>query len=178
MCIRDSVGDAQVEVPFTVLPDPRSSSSVEDLQAQHDFIAGVCATLTKAHDAITNIRSMRADLNVLKGKVSGEESAALREQIDAAVASLTEVEEALYQTKNESRQDPLNFPIRLTDKLAGVKGSASQGDFRPTAQAYAVRDTLTAAIEAQLGRYQAVLEEAIPAINAAAQKLAVPAIGK
>ncbi|MDA1265654.1 MAG: glycosyl hydrolase [Planctomycetota bacterium] len=175
---RLNVGEAQVEVGFTVLADPRSSASVEDLAAQHDFIAGVCETLTAAHEAITDIRSLRSDLKALKAKVGGEEAAGLRERIDAALATLTAVEEALYQTKNESRQDPLNFPVRLTDKLAGTKGVASSGDFRPTAQAYAVRDELTAAIEAELARYRAVVDGAVPGINAAAQALAVPAIGK
>ena len=58
------------------------------------------------------------------------------------IEALRAIEEALYQTQNESRQDPLNFPIRLNDKLAGVMLSAAIGDHPPTASAVAVRDEL------------------------------------
>ena len=59
---------------------------------------------------------------------------------------MTKVEEALYQTKNRSPQDPLNFPIRLNDKLNALAGSAGGfGDARPTDQAVQVKDELTRA---------------------------------
>jgi photosystem II stability/assembly factor-like uncharacterized protein len=173
---RLTVGEASVETSFQVLPDPRSSASVDDMQAQHDFIAGVCATLTEANGAIEDLRDLRADLQELAGRLGDED--ALKVRVEAAAETLTSVEEALYQTQNQSRQDPLNFPIRLTDKLAGVKGVASMGDFGPTAQAYGVRNELTSAIEAELERYHAVLDEEIPAINAAATERKVPAIGR
>ena len=173
---RLTIGEVTVETPFQVLADPRSSASVSDLQAQHDFIAGICTTLTEAHTAIEDLRELRGDLEGLAGKLDGEGE--LPDRIQAAIDSLTGVEEALYQTQNESRQDPLNFPIRLTDKLSGVKGAASMGDFPPTAQAYQVRDELTAAIEAELAIYQDVVDEALPAINAAAAERGVPAIGR
>ena len=44
---------------------------------------------------------------------------------------MTAVEEALYQTKNRSLQDPLNFPMRLNDKLNAVAALGSLGDYRP-----------------------------------------------
>ena len=65
---------------------------------------------------------------------------------------MTAIEEALYQTKNSSNQDPLNFPIRLNDKLASVTSSASTGDFAPSAQAKAVKQELIAAIDAELSK--------------------------
>ena len=173
---RLTIGEASVETTFEVRPDPRSSATVEDLQAQHDFVASVCAILTEAHEAISDLRGLRDDLNALADKLGDDD--ALKARIGTAVETLTSVEEALYQTRNESRQDPLNFPIRLTDKLAGVKGAAASGDFAPTAQAYAVRDLLTGAIEAELARYREVVEVEVPAINAAATERQVPAIGR
>ena len=64
--------------------------------------------------------------------VDGDEAQALRQLVSDARDTLTEAERALYQTKNESRQDPLNFPIRLNDKLAGVMFGAAFGDNPPT----------------------------------------------
>jgi hypothetical protein len=174
---RLTVGDQTLETSFELLPDPRSSASQEDLVRQHDRIAAICVTLTDAHEAIRDLRTMRADLKTLAGKLAdGEESAALREEIKGAQEILTAVEEALYQTQNESNQDPLNFPVRLTDKLAGVKGSIATGDFAPTRQAEAVADELTGAIEAELARLQEVREVRLASINAAANALAIPAV--
>lgn len=172
---RLTIGESVVETPFTVKQDPRSSSSVADLQAQHDFIAEVCATLTKAHNAIDEMRGLQSDLRELKAKLADE---ALIAEIDSALDELAAVEATLYQTKNESRQDPLNFPIRLTDKLAGVKGAVARGDFAPTQQAVQVKDALTAEIEAALERHATVVSNQVPVINAAAAKLEIPAIGK
>ena len=50
---------------------------------------------------------------------------------DAAKAltqKLTAVEEELYQTKNRASEDPLNFPIKLNNKLAHVLGVVEGSD--------------------------------------------------
>ena len=174
--VRLTVGESAVETRFSVLADPRSSATIEDLRAQHDFIAKACATLTEAHQAIERIRSLREELDSLAAKVT--ENASLTASIDELRAELTSIEEALYQTRNESRQDPLNFPVRLTDKLAGVKDVVATGDFAPTRQAQQVRAELSAAIEHELARLKALTEEALPALNRAAAEAGVPAIGK
>jgi hypothetical protein len=87
-----------------------------------------------------------------------------------------EIEKALYQTKNQSRQDPLNFPVRLNDKLAGVGGLAAIGDFAPTQQDYAVRDELTAAIDAELAKLEQLWQADLPALNEQVLAAAVPAV--
>ncbi|HXO42594.1 MAG TPA: hypothetical protein VN999_14165, partial [Thermoanaerobaculia bacterium] len=71
--------------------------------------------------------------------------AAVRRAAKELDRKLAAVEEALYQTKNHSLEDALNHPIRLDDKLNGVAAEAGIGDYRPTAQAIAVRDRLVAA---------------------------------
>ena len=64
--------------------------------------------------------------------------------------NLTAVEETLYQTKNQSNQDPLNYPIRLNNKLAALGGVVGSAEAAPTAQSYAVYDELVTQIDAQL----------------------------
>lgn len=61
--------------------------------------------------------------------------------------------------------DPLNYPIRLNDKLAGVGDSASAGSFAPTAQQIAVRDELVAQIDAQLATLKAIWDKDLPELN-------------
>jgi len=95
----------------------------------------------------------------------------------ALTDELTAVEEAIYQTKNRSSQDPLNFPIRLNNKIAALAGVVSQGDNKPTDQAQAVFEELSAALQVQLDRMDAALKQRIPAFNAAVGALALPAVG-
>lgn len=171
---RLTVGEGIAEVPFVVLADPRSSASREDLVAQHEFIAACCETLSEAHDTIRELRGVRKRLQDLTQRLPGGEVAIeLREEIKGVEERLGGIEEALYQTQNESRQDPLNFPIRLTDKLAGVKGVAAMGAFAPTAQSYAVRDGLTVEIEGHLEEWRSIRDRDLPRIDSLADEVGV-----
>jgi hypothetical protein len=94
----------------------------------------------------------------------------------ALVKALTEVEEKLYQTKNESPQDPLNYPIRLNNRLSSLVGVVSTGDNRPTKQAADVRDMLLAEIDELLAAQQKVVDDELDGFNEAVRKAKIPAI--
>ncbi len=80
-------------------------------------------------------------------------------------ADLEAVEKALYQTQNRSGQDPLNFPIKLTNKLAHLNSLVSIDDFHPTTQDIMVKNELTAEIEKQLSQFDKVVTEEIRSFN-------------
>lgn len=170
-------GDS-TEVPFEVRPDPRSTTTKADLDEQFAFLLGIRDKLSEVHRGIKRIRSVRADVNALLERVP--EDHAMGDTLRAAARAMLEpmkaVEEALYQTKNRSGQDPLNFPIRLNDKLAGVASTASQGHYQPTDQAYAVRDELVWQIDDELEKLAAVLESRLPAFNALVREAGIPAV--
>ena len=173
------IGDGAARVSFDVEGDPRSYSSDEDLAAQWSFAQETGALLTRAHQGIRDLRAVRADLKGLEDRMAdmeGEAKDALSVRIEAALTEMKEVEETLYQTKNQSRQDPLNFPIRLTDKLAGVRSGAMQGEFGPTAQMHEVAADLGAKIEAALVRLDPIFQDEVPAIDRAARELEVPLV--
>ena len=91
---------------------------------------------------------------------------------------MTVVEEALYQTKNKSGQDPLNFPIRLTNKLAHLNSLTQMGTnyYPPTAAALAVRDELVTSIDGHLITWQEVKTKMIPAFNQMVREKALDVI--
>ncbi|MDG1049458.1 MAG: glycosyl hydrolase, partial [Planctomycetota bacterium] len=158
-----------------VLADPRSDATGMDLVEQYRFARSTGELLTRAHKAIRDLRAAREDLEGLKGRLPETDGVeALEARIDGALEVMKAVEEELYQTKNRSRQDPLNYPIRLTDKLAGVRSGALQGEFRPTAQMVAVAAELSAAIERALERLAPVLDVELREIDAAARALGTP----
>jgi hypothetical protein len=155
------VGDDSTEVAFGIQPDPRSESSIADLQEQFDFLIDVRDKLSETHKAIKQIRSFRTQIKGLVDRIP-EGNSDLVAFADSMVADMTDIEEALYQTKNRSGQDPLNFPIRLNNKLAAVGGVVASGNYRPTDQAYAVRDELTSAIDEELGKWATILDIRVP----------------
>ena len=91
-------------------------------------------------------------------------------------STMTLVEEELYQTKNRSRQDPLNFPIRLTNKLAHLNSLMRGGNFAPTQQAIAVKKELEGKINLELVKFSRIKNEDIPAFNELMREQAVDAI--
>jgi hypothetical protein len=172
---RLTVGDTVLTEPFEVRADPASASDVADLDEQFRFLCEVRDKLTEVHTQIRRIRAVRGQLVELKKRL-GTEAEEIREAADALDEAITAVEEALYQTKNQSPQDPLNFPIRLNDKLAAVAGVAAIGDHAPTAQAWEVKRELEAKIDAELATLAGIWDDRLPALNAMVQGAAVPAL--
>ena len=60
------------------------------------------------------------------------------------------IEENLYQIRNQSGQDPLNFPIKLNNRLAALWRSIENGDAKPTDGSYKVYDELSGELTKQL----------------------------
>ena len=166
-----------LEQTFEILKDPRISSSIAELRHQFDFMQEVNAKVSEAHQAIMDIRAVREQLSHFtkrwKGQKDKEELTAQAEAIDSV---MTEVEQALYQTKNRSRQDPLNYPIKLTNKLAHLNSLIAMGDFPPTQQQLQVKAELTTKIDEQLERFYALKKNDIPTFNKAVKAKAVDVI--
>jgi photosystem II stability/assembly factor-like uncharacterized protein len=136
---------------FKVLPDPRYETGMEDLQAQYDFLLRVRDKLTETHETITLIRTYRTALNELAAKEPRQ-----KKRIDGIVQAITDVEKELYQTQNQSGQDPLNFPIRLNNKLAHLNSIVGTGEYRPTDGAEEVRTEITRQIDVQLTKFREI----------------------
>ncbi|MEA1885913.1 MAG: glycosyl hydrolase [Bacteroidota bacterium] len=160
-----TVNGESVEQEFQVLPDPNSSGNITDLQEQFDFIMDVRNKLTETHQSILNIRKLREDIVEVESKLDSDTHDSILSMTAEIKKNLTAVEEALYQTKNRSRQDPLNYPIKLGNKLAALNGVVATGDWKPTDQSYEVRDMLVSAIDIQLDRLNTIIKERIPELN-------------
>lgn len=158
-------GSTQTE-NFTILPDPRAEVTVADMQKQYDFITEVNETVDRAHQSIKKIRAINGKLDEFIKKYKNEEATkALVEKAKKMKEEFGSIEKELYQTKNRSNQDPLNFPIKLTNKLAHLNSLVSRDDFPPTDQDIAVKNELTAKINAQLKAFDALVDKEIVAFN-------------
>lgn len=138
---------------FPVIMDPRVKASENELQAQHDFMAEIIAGMDSMNQVIREIRQLNSDLQMAKSRIS---DSTLIARIEAMSEEASAIEKALYQTKNRSPQDPLNFPIRLNNKYGHVGALASIGFQAPTQSMYGVKDELNALINAEFEKWAAL----------------------
>lgn len=163
-----TVDDESYSKPFNILPDGNSETDLAGMQRQFDFITDINNSVDKAHKSIKKIRKINSQLEAFQKQYKEDEGTKeLVEKAKKLSESFSEIEKALYQTKNKSGQDPLNFPIRLTNKLAHLNSLVGMDDFPPTQQDIAVKNELSLQINAELTKFDQLISEEISAFNAA-----------
>ncbi len=179
---RLTAGGASVTRSFEVRKDPRLSTTPEDYKKRFDLHLAIRDKLTETHDAITRLRDVREQLKAVseRSRIASRDTASRDTAIAAAsralVEKITSVEEALYQTKNKSSQDPLNYPIRLNNKLSNLVGVVNSADAAPTDQAIAVHREVTSRIDDELAKLRKLLGEDLVAFNRLVREREIPAV--
>jgi hypothetical protein len=169
-------GKTQTE-SFEVKPDPRVEATQADFAKQFDLLMKIRDKLTETHEAIIRIRDVRKQVEEITNRVKDQPSSKpILDAVRALNAKMTAVEEELYQTKNQSNQDPLNYPIRLNNKLAALAGVVGSADAVPTDQSYAVYEDLTGKINAQLQKLEQIMRTDLPAFNRLVDEQNIPAV--
>jgi photosystem II stability/assembly factor-like uncharacterized protein len=159
---------------FAILKDPRSETTQEGFVKQFEFLMKVRDKLDETHKAILSIRDSRAQIEGVMSRA--RDNKAIADAGAALVKRMTEIEEALYQTKNRSGQDPLNYPIRLNNKLAGVGSVVGGSDDPPTDQAVAVYNDLAGKIDVHLNALKQLMANDLAAFNKLVRDANVPAV--
>jgi len=175
--VKLSVDGKAMESDFEILKDPRSTATMADMQAKFDFLMKVSSKVSESHEAIAEMRSAKAQINQVIDRLKDKE--VFEDVVEKAKTinkSISEVEKALYQTKNKSRQDPLNYPIKLTNKLAHLNSLEGMSDFAPTAQSEAFRKEVTAKIDMELAKWKAIQMSEIPELNTLIKEKSVDAV--
>ncbi|MCY7360338.1 MAG: glycosyl hydrolase, partial [Rudanella sp.] len=166
-------GQSQTQ-EFEILKDPRLTTTPADFQAQFDFLMKVRNKVTEANESILNIRKIKDDLGYLKKKMGDDpKNKEINEAIKKFEDELKTIENDIHQTKNSSVQDPLNYGIRLNNRLAHLMIEQAQGDFRPTKQGEAVRENVSKLIDNELGKLTMVIGTNLQKINQMAKEKGV-----
>ncbi|HXI85982.1 MAG TPA: hypothetical protein VNH64_00880, partial [Parvularculaceae bacterium] len=162
-----TVGKAKETQKFIVRADPRITASQADLEAQLALLKEVHAKLDAADHAILKLRKVRSQINTYVERLGKDkkEHAAIKDAAKAVTDKLDAVEAALIQTKSHASEDPLNYPIRLNNKLAALASEIGNSFARPTAQDAAVYADLKSATDAQLQTLDAAMTSDVPALN-------------
>ncbi len=162
---------------FEVKADPRLTTTPADYAKQLELGLKIRDKLTETNNAILQIRDVRKQVEDLLKRVKDQGNVKVINDAGAALnKNLATIEEALYQTRNQSSQDPLNFPIRLNNKLAALGGVVGGAEAAPTAQSYVVYDDVVGQIDAQLQKLAQIMKTEVPAFNQLVRDQNIPAV--
>ncbi len=151
------------ETEIEIARDPRLEGVTDaDLQEQFDLASRIRDKTSAANEAVIAIRNVRSQL---EEGLEASSNDGLRDVADAFMTKLGAIEEALYQVRNQSGQDPLNFPIKLNNRLASLRRSVENGDARPTDAAYEVFSELSGELDGHLARLEGVMGNDLEALN-------------
>lgn len=165
------------EQEFEILKDPRSTSSIEDMEAQFNFTLSVQEKLTEIHKSLKQVGKVRDQLKHLKSIIGKEEKyKGITDKMKSMEESISKVENELYQTKNRSSQDPLNFPIKLNNKLGHLNALISLGDFKPTNQMMVFKKELFQLIDEQLVQLKGIFNTDVNELNQLVKESDIPYI--
>ena len=161
-----TIGETSKSQNFTILKNPISETTFADATAQFNFINDINTKVTEIHKALKNVKKVRDQINSLKKSMKGkEEHKSLLDYATALLKEMTTIEEILYQTKSKSNQDPLNFPIRLNNKLAHLNSLTRIGSYAPTQQAIDFKNEINKEIDNELAKLYELFDNKISVLN-------------
>ncbi len=162
-------GTAQTK-PLSVRRHPFRDVTDADLKEQFDLATRIRDKVSEANNAVIRIRSLKQQISERTAKSA---DAQLKSAGDRLARNLSAVEEDIYQVRNQSGQDPLNFPIKINNRLASLLRVVNNGDGKPIGNAEPLLKEMSADLKVQTDRLQQVLATDVPAFNAEAKRVGI-----
>jgi photosystem II stability/assembly factor-like uncharacterized protein len=131
-----------------LLKDPRIQYSDRDLVRQYDFTVKIVERIDDANAAVLRMHDMKSQVD--KAVADSKKDADIVNAADKLEDRLLAIEGEINQYRIKSGEDPLNFPIKLNDKLAGVASVVQSGQMPPSRQAQEVFAELSKQLQVQL----------------------------
>ena len=163
--VRLSAPGVTESVPLIIVRDPRADVSDADLKAQFDLLMAIREKVSEANYAVRTVRNMRAQLSERVPKLSGASADEFKALAGDMGKELSAGEQEIYQVRNQSMEDPLNFPIKLNNQLASLSDMVASGNYRPTKQAREAFQSLSADLAKQTAAIKQSLDKRLPRLN-------------
>ena len=167
-------GNAQTQ-QFTVKKHPYHSATDAEVQEQYDLAIQIRDKVNDANNAIIQIRRIKLALLDRESKTTNADVKEIAEQL---IKELTAVEVDVYQVRNQSNQDPLNFAIKTNNRLASLLRVVEAGDGKPTGSTAPIFNDLKNELKAETDRLQQSLSTYLPRFNQVAQRLGLEPISE
>ena len=159
--------------PITVKKHPLYTITDADMNAQFDLASRIRDKVNEANTAIIQIRRIKKDLKDRTDKNDSADAKAIAEQF---ARELTAVEEDVYQVRNQSNQDPLNFPIKTNNRLASLLRVVGTGEGHPIGNAEPIFEDLQKELKAETDRLRKTLDTYLPRFNDLAKRIGMEPI--
>jgi hypothetical protein len=172
---RLTVDGKSLSQPFTVKKHPWRTVSEADLQEQFDLATQIRDRVNEANNAVIQIRRIKREL---ADRVDKSKSADVKAIADEMQKELTAIEQDVYQVRNQSNQDPLNFPIKTNNRLASLLRAVTTGDGKPVGNAVPIFNDLKAELKNETDRLQRALTTYLPRFNQLAERLGLAQISE
>lgn len=150
--------------PFEVKMNPNLKGvTVADLKETFALAMKIRDKESAANEAVMQIRKVRTEFEAALKQTTDQSAVAAANDL---LRKITIIEEELYQVKNRSGQDPLNFPIRLGNRISALRRSLETGDNKPTAGAYKVFEELSKELDGHLSTLNTIMTGGLPPLKA------------
>jgi photosystem II stability/assembly factor-like uncharacterized protein len=178
--VRLVAGGEERRAPLTVLKDPASTGTVEDIRAQTRVILQLREETNAVVDLINEAERIRAQLVTLRELVQGrddvDEIGAMADSLDQVLVDLEMGLTDLRLSGGSAGQDALRWPRQLYAKLTSLAGYIGSSDFRPTDQHLEVHRRLQGLLGDAQDRMAEIRAGELAALNRMLLEAGVPHI--
>ncbi len=171
--VRLTADEHTVTQPLIIKRHPLHEATDADLIAQTTLALAIRDKVNEANSGVIKIRDLKKQIADRLGKSNDPN---LKLLADSLTTKLNGVEEEIYQVRNQSGQDPLNFPIKINNRLASLMGTVTRGDSRPQGNAAPIFTDLKGELKVQSDRLQKLEDKDLAALNALLKKLGLEQI--
>jgi len=175
--VRLTVGEKTMTQAWEWKKGPRLEITQGEFQEQFDFLIKIRNKITDINRAINMLRDVKNQIDGLSKRIKGHDK--VKEVIEAGMKlkeKLKSVEDELIQSKSKSRQDPLNYPIKLDNKIAALVRIVASADARPTDQSYDLFKEFSAKADHQIEKLKNIMETDLPGFNKLVKESGIPAV--
>ena len=176
--LRLKVAGKTYEQKLTVEPEPASTASRADREAQFKYSLGLREQMSRIADDVRKIRSVKEQIAGHAARLKGDRDAApLLERAQGIVDKLDAIEEALHSPQAEVDYDILagrEGGAKLLSRFGYLAGAAREHDGPPTQGMQEVARELARGLEEQERALERVVSEDLAKLNDDARKLGLP----
>jgi photosystem II stability/assembly factor-like uncharacterized protein len=159
--------------PLAVKRHPFYTATDEDLKAQFEMASAIRDKANEANEAVIQIRRIKKEV---ADRMSKSNDADLKAIANRLVRNLTVVEENVYQVQNRSNEDPLNFPIKINNRIASLLRVVEAGDGRPLGNVQPIFNDIVGELKVQTDKLQQSLTTDLPTFNRLVQRMGLQPI--
>ncbi len=175
--VRLMVGTDTLVKRFTVIADPRVTSTTAELVAQYAATRRVVDRVSQIVDGVKRAEDLQAQLmdrakrtaDTSLARMLGDSAKAVRTKIEAVRAEL-------YEVGCHVDQCTLDMPTKLYNKFITLNMQLQTGAYAPTKQAGEVYDGLKTRLDVQMRELDRIEREELARFNELLQKHGIPAV--